>query len=285
MHIKEAGYDVLDTPDRTGECGICNGIQFIQVNRRMVPRFVASGYVDAGITGQDIYVNSGLQLNEYCELPFAKQSDRPSRWVLAALPDFEMGRSVLNSRQISEQRIGPVTIGCELTKLAQKVLGSRRPPLPFDFEIVFIDGSEELAVVAGITDLALAVTETGNSIKANGLVILPGCDKLFESVPAIYTLNGLEPSKAVALEELALSMQSVIGASAFVEVEWHFHDEMDIEALGLPADLSPTISDLSISKWHEGKVVVPRKLYPQVVRLLKRAGATDIVRKTIQGHL
>ena len=45
---------VIPQPDRTGFCGTVNGIDFYQLDRRTIPRFLETEYFDAGITGSDL---------------------------------------------------------------------------------------------------------------------------------------------------------------------------------------------------------------------------------------
>ena len=62
-------------------------------------------------------------------------------------------------------------VACELPRLAEILLS--RTDLPVDRQVVRIDGSEEMCVKYGIADAVLVVTETGRSIRENGLEILP----------------------------------------------------------------------------------------------------------------
>jgi ATP phosphoribosyltransferase-like protein len=258
---------------------------FIRSNRRAIPRRVKSGtLIDAGITGQDIFLNAGYGLREYATLRFARRSDRPTRWVLAARPGFELDRFV-PGKGVSEIHLNKITIACELHRFAEIVLARLDPPFPLDYEIVRIDGSEEQEVAGGDSDLALVVTETGDSIRENGLEILPGYDNVFESIPAIHLNDNFVDSKYPALEELTLALQSVIGAGDFVKVEFHFPKELELDRLRLPSDLGVTVSPLTTPGWHEGKVVVPRSQYPSVMRQLKKAGARNFIMDSIQGHL
>ena len=84
MHLATAGYP-LRSPDRTGLCGEADGIQFHQLDRRMIPSFMETGMFDAGLTGLDLWENSGAQdgLRVIDQFAFSRTTDQPSRWVLA----------------------------------------------------------------------------------------------------------------------------------------------------------------------------------------------------------
>ena len=69
--------------------------------------------------------------------------------------------------------------------------------------MIRIDGSEEMCVKYGIADAVLVVTETGRSIRENGLEILPGCDSLLVSKPEIRALPHLPAAKEESLQALS----------------------------------------------------------------------------------
>ena len=48
-----------------------------------IPEYVAEGLFDLGITGRDWVLETGADVVEIAELPYAKQSLAPVRWVLA----------------------------------------------------------------------------------------------------------------------------------------------------------------------------------------------------------
>ena len=48
-----------------------------------IPRYVAEGVLDAGITGHDNVLENDADIHEICELIYSKATSRPYRWVLA----------------------------------------------------------------------------------------------------------------------------------------------------------------------------------------------------------
>lgn len=122
-------------------------------------------------------------------------------------------------------------------------------------------------------------------MRAWNLEIVDGYDELYFSHPALFTQGKPEGSLAMKLEELSLALQSVIGASKFVEVIFNFPGELDLNTLDLPAELAPTVRTLSKPNWEAGSIVIPRSQYAEVIYLLKENKAQNICMKEVQGHL
>jgi phosphoribosyl-AMP cyclohydrolase len=268
MYLRRAGFTIA-APDRRGYCGTSGGIEFYQLDRRMVPRFIASGTFDAGITGQDLYLESDTVLQEIAELPFARASDGPSRWVLARKAGWIDDGS-------------PVRIACELPRFAALALAQAK--LPFRYEILRIDGSEEACVTRGLADMVLVVTESGRSLEANKLDIVPGCDCLFRSVPAIYA-RAIELSKRTLLAGLQWALLSVIGDERRAMVTFNIRTGIDLATLALPADKAPSVFPLADPAWQAVAVCIRADEYAGVLAKIKIAGAQGIVYQEIQGHL
>ncbi len=271
MHLATAGYP-LRSPDRTGLCGEADGIQFHQLDRRMIPSFMETGMFDAGLTGLDLWENSGMQdgLRVIDQFAFSRSTDQPSRWVLA-------------TRKGADLDLRPVRVACELPRLAEILLA--KTDLPVDRRVIRIDGSEEMCVKYGIADAVLVVTETGRSIRENGLEILPGCDSLLVSKPEIRALPHLAAAKEESLQALSLALQAVVSGQAFITVAFDIPVAVDLSALSLPASVAPTVSPLTDALWNACEICIPRSLFGPTLVRLKRAGARGIVMNDTQGYL
>jgi ATP phosphoribosyltransferase len=271
LHLATAGYP-LRPPDRTGLCGEADGIQFHQLDRRMIPSFMQTGMFDAGLTGLDLWENSGVHdgLRVIDQFSFSRSTDQPSRWVLATRKGSALDRQ-------------PLRVACELPRLAELLLA--RISLPIDRQVIRIDGSEEMCVKYGIADAVLVVTETGRSIRENGLEILPGCDSLLVSKPEIRALPHLSTAQEESLQALALALQAVVSAQAYITVAFDIPATVDLAALNLPASVAPTVSPLTDPLWKACEICIPRSLFGPTLVRLRRAGARGIVMHDAQGYL
>lgn len=263
MYLAKAGFDI-DKPDRRGVCGrSADGrIEFVERDRRMIPRLVALGY-DAGITGLDLILNSRVEgLRTVANLCFAKRSDRPTRWVLAG-------------RDNALDRNDPLRIGTELENLPQLVI-PQSPPILFDYKVVKLEGNEEMAIDDGLCDLILVVTETGKTLQDIGLTILPSCDKLLVSMPQIIAKPVLPPDKEEALQEVRFALEAVISAASRVMVKADL-PKAALDGLQLPSEVSPTVASLAREGWIAVEVCIPRSDIGSVGLKLERAGGRAIV--------
>lgn len=268
-YLRLAGYDV-PMPDRRGFCGVVNGVEFWQLDRRTIPKFLATGKYDAGITGRDLLIESGVRnLDEYCALNFSRSSEQPTRWVLAKRADKHFP---------SHRR---VTIGCELPRFAAHILQDK----DFGYRIVPISGSEEQCVRDGIVDMILVVTESGSSLTANSLDIVPGCECLFESTPVIVARPTLDDQDRCDLLSLAAALRSTVGAKRRVMVFFDIKNSVDLEALELPCSVAPTVTSLTDDQWRSCTVCIPISEQGRVLVQLESAGARGIVVIAVQGYI
>jgi len=270
MYLAIAGYPVRD-PDRTGFCCSVNSIDFFQADRRMIPAFIAASF-DAGITGHDLHLASGVTgLRESTTLCFSRVSDQPTRWVLARKAGFRRRKGQV------------VRIACELPHLASILL--RRTALPFPYRVLRIDGSEEQCVKYGLSDMVLVVTETGSSIRANSLEIVPGCENLLESTPRILVRKNLSANKEEILADFVTAMKGVVEASLVVMLTFDIPADVSLKDLKLPSSVSPTVSDLAKSGWKACETCIPRSAFGHIARRLKRFGAKGIAMQCLEGYV
>lgn len=274
MYLALAGYQI-SKPDRTGSCGTVNGVEFIQVDRRMVLRFMARRY-DAGITGYDLILNSGfgLTFRFIAELCFSRSTDQPSRWVLAK----SKRPGLIDSAQKKP------LVACELPALA-RILLEQTSVFPDGYDILEIDGSEELCVRDGLADYVLVVTETGGSIRACDLEIVEGCGSLLVSTPRIVARQRLSDEKEELLQALSFSLQAVVGAQQFVMVAFDIPVTVSIESLALPSSVAPSVVPTTNPEWNAGEVCIPRVQFGAVLVRLKAVGARGIVMRNAEGYL
>ncbi len=270
MYLAVAGYPVRD-PDRTGFCCSVNGIDFFQVDRRMVPAFVAQAF-DAGITGHDLHLASGIRgLCEVGQLCFSRATDQPTRWVLARKAGFRRKKGQA------------VTIACELPRLASILL--RRASLPFSYRVIRIDGSEEQYVKEGLSDMVLVVTETTRSIRENSLEIVPGCENLLQSTPRVLARKNLPVSKEEALADFVTAMRGVVGASAVAMLTFDIPAKVPVADLKLPSAVAPTDFNLTRPGWKAYETCISPSDFGRVSRRLKRFGAKAIAMQRLEGYI
>jgi ATP phosphoribosyltransferase-like protein len=275
-YLNIAGYPVCE-PDRSGFCGKTGNVEFFQFDRRMIPYFLNVGF-HAGITGKDIWIDSCEdELLSVGTLNFSRSLDKPSRWVLIKRKDVRL-----------EDIERPVRIGCELPGLLGYVFRPFCPNIQINlgsYVVRRIEGSEEQCVVHGIVDLALVVTDTGESISANNLEIIPKCEELFVSTPCILSRKDVCPELKEELEALTCALKAVVGAQSNVLVVFDIPSDVDLDKLGLPFSVAPTVAPLTDVSWKSVSICIPREQFGHVARKIKFAGGKSIELQNFQGHL
>ncbi|MFA7286825.1 MAG: hypothetical protein WC052_04175 [Patescibacteria group bacterium] len=269
VYLGRAGYDI-GKADRRGYCGTSTdgSIEFWERDRRMVPYLVAGGY-DAGITGLDLTLNSCVQgLRQIAGLCFSRATNNPTRWVLASKGTCDLS--------------GSLRIGCELENLPALLLPACPYPIR-DYQVVKLEGNEEMAIEEGLCDLILVVTETGSTLQALSLTILPGCERLLVSVPQIIAKGNLCDEKEEALQALSFALTAVIGGSAHVMLTFDI-PKFALSSLQLPGEVAPTVSPLLREGWCAVQICIDRSDIGKVGRLVELAGGRAIVAQDILAY-
>lgn len=127
-------------------------LSFVLVKDPDVPSYVERGAADVGICGLDVLSERSADVLE----PFVTSWGR-CRMSLAARPDVDL--AALSSR-------GTLRVATKYPAIARDALMARGLPA----EIVALQGSVELAVVADLADAIVDLVETGATLAANGLV-------------------------------------------------------------------------------------------------------------------
>ncbi len=239
-------------------------IECMLIRAQEMARYVEHGVLDAGLTGIDWVVESGLDVVSAASLTYAKQSNRKVRWVLAVPED--------SSFQSAEDLSG-LTIATELVEVTKRYFAAKNVPVKVEFSW----GKATEVKPPTLADAIVEVTETGSSLKANRLRII---DTVMESETHLIANRTAyqEQWKREKIDTLALMLNAAINAQSHVGLMLNVR-QADLAAVVavLPALNSPTVSSLSDAGWHAVNTILPEELVRSVVPKLKSAGATGIV--------
>jgi ATP phosphoribosyltransferase len=229
-----------------------------------IPTYVEEGLFDFGITGRDWITETGADVASLGELQYSKATTDPVREVLA-VPASAPWQSV------SDMPDG-VRISTELPALTRRYLDAHGVKA-----VVIPSYGATEAKVPDIVDAIVDLTETGASLRRNGLRIL---DTLLTSYtelvanPAAFA----DPAKREAMEDIALLLRGAIMARGSVLVKLNV-GAADLQAVTeiLPAMSSPTITSLARGNMNAVEAVVPKRGINTLIPALKAAGARDIL--------
>jgi ATP phosphoribosyltransferase len=133
------------------------------------------------------------------------------------------------------------------------------------------------AKVPDIVDAIVDLTETGSSLRKNGLrileTLLTSYTELIASGPAFA-----DPHKRAAMEDIALLLRGAIQARGSVLLKLNVAaDRLAAVTEMLPALSSPTITALARGDMNAVETVVPKRGVNTLIPALKAAGARDIL--------
>jgi len=238
-------------------------IECMLIRAQEMARYVDHGVLDAGLTGIDWVVESGLDVTSITSLTYAKQSRRKVRWVLA-VPE---GSGFEKAEDLEGKTIATELVGVTKSYFEKKGV---------NVKVEFSWGATEVKPPM-LADAIVEVTETGSSLKANRLTII---DTVMESETHLIASQAAaaDPWKRQKIESIALMLRAAIDAQAQVGLMLNVerqHLQKVIQVL--PALNSPTISDLSDPAWVAVNTILEESTVRDVIPRLKAAGATGIV--------
>lgn len=227
-------------------------------------KYVERGTIDVGIAGRDWVRENDSDVVEVCEMVYSKVSRRPARWVLVVNGD---------SKVQGPEDLRGATISTELVGFTKRYFAERDIPVTVEFSW----GATEAKVVEGLCDAIVEVTETGSTIKANGLRIV--CE-LMESVPVMIVNKASweDPWKRAKIQQIATLLQSALRAEGMVGLKMNAPgDRVPAITSILPSLNNPTVSNLYNSDWVGIESILPEKEVRRIVPELIKLGAEGIV--------
>jgi ATP phosphoribosyltransferase len=243
------------TPDPEIEC--------VLIRAQEMARYVEHGAIDAGLTGFDWIVESGLEVVTVTDLIYAKRSRGKVRWVLAVPEDSAFQRS----EDLSNRIIATELVNVTRNYFAQKNIAVR---------VEFSWGATEVKAPT-LADAIVEVTETGSSLRANRLRIL---ETVLESNTQLIANKCAyaNSDKRRKIDNLALMLQGAMQAQDRVGLMLNVRRENLAGVLSvLPALQKPTISTLSDEDWLAVNTVIDESAAWEVIPRLKQARAEGIV--------
>ncbi|MGK0273581.1 MAG: ATP phosphoribosyltransferase [Cocleimonas sp.] len=152
--LEAAGITALDDPETSRKLILDTNhpnVKLVIIRATDVPVYVQYGAADLGVTGKDVLMEHGgeglyemLDLKiACCKLMTAGFADRP-------LPEGQL-------------KVATKFVNCTRNYFSEQ---GRQ------IEIIKLYGSMELAPIVGLADIIVDVVDTGNTLKANGLIPL-----------------------------------------------------------------------------------------------------------------
>ena len=229
-----------------------------------IPSYIEQGLFDFGITGRDWIAETGADVASLGELQYSKATSEPVRVVLA-VPAAAPWRSAADLPE-------GVRVSTEFPALTKRYLDAAGVKA-----VVIPSYGATEAKVPDIVDAIVDLTETGSSLRKNGLRIL---DTLLTSYTELVAnpLAFADPDKRAAMEDVALLLRGAIRARGNVLLKLNVDAGRLSAVTGmLPAMSSPTITSLARGDMNAVEAVVPKRDVNTLIPALKATGARDIL--------
>ncbi len=150
--LKQVGIELLDDPKESRKLILRttqDNISVVVVRPTDVPTFVQYGAADIGVTGKDVLMEHGAQgVYEPLDLGIAR-----CKLMVAGMEGVDWKQPRLR-------------VATKYTNLARAFFAGRGQQA----EMIKLYGAMELAPIVGLADVIVDLVDTGNTLKANGLI-------------------------------------------------------------------------------------------------------------------
>lgn len=150
--LREAGIPVpqdIETSRKLILPSMGGEIEFILAKPVDVPTYVEYGVADLGVVGKDVLVEAGRDLYELLDLNIGR-----CKMSVAGLPE-------------TPAHYAMPRVASKYPRIATEYFRGRGQQV----EVIFLNGSVELAPLIGLAERIVDVVETGRTLKENGLVV------------------------------------------------------------------------------------------------------------------
>jgi len=234
------------------------------VRAQEMSRFVEIGTLDAGLTGKDWVLENGSDVVVVQDLIYSKTSASPARWVLVVAEDSPI-------RKLKD--LEGKKVFTELVNFTRRYFVERKVKVDVEFSW----GATEGKVIEGLCDAIVEVTETGSTLRANGLRIV---EELMQTNTQLVANKESYQDlwKREKIEQISLLLQGALRAEGMVGLKMNVsaNDLKSVIEI-LPSITAPTISNLFQSDWFAVEVMVTEKVVRELIPQLLKRGAVGII--------
>jgi len=234
------------------------------VRAQEMSRFVETGTLDAGLTGRDWILENKSDVTVVQDLIYSKTSLSRARWVLVVAEDSPI-RTLKN--------LDGKKIFTELVNFTKGYFAERN----IRVDVEFSWGATEGKVIEGLCDAIVEVTETGSTLRANGLRIV---EELMQTNTQfiVNKESYRDPWKREKIEQISLLLRGALQAEGMVGLKMNVPAN-DLKAVMeiLPSITSPTIAHLFESDWFSVETMISQKIVREIIPKLQKRGAVGII--------
>jgi len=229
-----------------------------------IPKYVEMGYFDLGISGLDWVKETGARVRQVARLSYSKTGEGTVKIVVA----------VHQSEPLSEvTQIRPNSrVTTEYPEITREFFGRLGIPVQ-----LFPSYGASEAKVPDLMDVVVDLTETGTTLRRNGLKII---GQIMESYTVVIANRDSfeDEAKRRAIEEIVTLLLGVVDARHQVLLSMNVPAGfMEQVVAALPALKKPTVSRLHGIDYYSIQTVARKNEVNILIPNLKAAGAEDIL--------
>ena len=258
--LGEAGYRKRHEQRDLTVLDHVNEVEFFFLRPKDIAIYVGSGELDLGITGRDLALDSGAQVEEILALGFGGSTFR-----YAAPAGQEWKPADLQGKRLATS----------YPRLVREDL--RRQGV--EAEVIRLDGAVEISIQLGVADAIADVVESGRSLRQHNLVAFGDPICVSEAVLLQRKSSGESRPKA----QLAARLRGVVFAQQYMMLDYDCPRELLDGAIAITPGLeSPTVAPLADENWVAVRAMVPRKEVNRIMDKLAEAGAKAVLASDIR---
>lgn len=258
--LGEAGYRQRHEQRDLTVLDPVNEVEFFFLRPKDIPIYVGSGELDLGITGRDLALDSGADVQEKLALGFGGSTFRYAGpagrdWTVADL----QGKRIATSypRLVRDDLAGH---GVEA-------------------DVIRLDGAVEISVQLSVAEAIADVVGSGRTLRQHELVAFG--DPICVSEAVLITRGGNGGTSAV--EQLTARLQGVVFAQHYMMLDYDCPRSLLEQAASITPGLeSPTVAPLADPDWVAVRAMVSRKQVNAVMDELAAVGAKAILASDIR---
>jgi ATP phosphoribosyltransferase len=254
--VTEAGYKCKRSSSELVIHDLANQVDFYFLRPRDIAIYLGNGFLDLGITGRDLVLDSEAEVIELLPLNFGHSS------FFYAVPKG----SGLTPDQFNGKRIAT-----SYPHLVEHDLKKRG----FTSQIVKLDGAVEISIKLGVADAIADVVQSGKTLEEAGLMTV---DKPLLKSEAVLIARSMDITRKEDADLFIKRLKGIIVAREYVIVEYDIPKESLSKACAItPGIESPTIAPLSNVNWAAVKAMVKKAEMNSIIDQLAAVGAKGII--------
>ncbi|KAJ3297132.1 ATP phosphoribosyltransferase (ATP-PRTase) (ATP-PRT) [Borealophlyctis nickersoniae] len=248
-----------------------------------IAKFVGEGNVDIGITGQDVVVESGANVEEILQLGFGKCD----LCVQTPIKNGEykgardlVGKRIVTSfesivaRYFDALEAGMSEKDASASLLRASSTNAGAVPPSRRTVINYVSGSVEAACALGLADAIVDLVESGETMRAAKLHAIT----TVLTSQAVLICNPRKHNTVPLIETLKRRIEGVIVAQRYVLCNYNISRDRLKQAIAItPGKKAATVSPLEDNDWVAVSAMVGKKEVAEIMDKLEAIGATDIL--------